>query len=210
MPFAKASLDDGVFTADEYINDVLLKRTINYVCGAPYSKLFKTDIINKHSIKFDESLSYAEDFLFNISYLEFASKIITTSTPLYNYILFNNNSLTNINYAKASFESFFEARLYVYKHYEEILFRINPHLEKLAVYQLLVEFVLNSANYACIKNDLKTAKNLIKNMISNDFVYQRISAVKMNSKKDNFKLKLLKKRHLNIYYLLSTLKGRKK
>ena len=204
-----ASLDNNICNVKEYIENVLVKRTINYVCGAPYAKLFSSDIIKKNNIRFNDKLTYAEDFLFNITYLQFASKIATTSEVLYNYVLFNNNSLTNINYDKSTFENFLQSRLLVYKQYEEVLFRIQPTLSKEIVYQLLVEFVLNSANYACLKNDKKKAKELIKAMMTDEFISSRIKNVKMGSRKENFKLKLLKKSHLNIYYLLSTIKGKK-
>lgn len=205
-----ALLEDKVLNVKEYVESVLLKKTINYVCGAPYSKLFRTDVIRKHNINFDEKLTYAEDFLFNINYLQFASKISTTSAVLYNYILFNNNSLTNINYDKSLFEDFLKSRLYVYKNYEEILEKINPDLDKKLIHQLLVEFVLNSANYACIKNNKKDAKNYIKSMVDDEYISMRIKNANMSSKKENFKLKLLNKRHFNLYYLFSTLKGRKR
>ena len=205
-----ATLDNNIYNVKEYIENVLIKKTINYVCGAPYSKLFKSEIIKKNNIRFNNKLTYAEDFLFNVTYLEFATKIVTSSEVLYNYVLFNNNSLTNINYDKSTFESFLESRIFVHKKYEDILLKIHPDLNKNIVYQLLVEFVLNSANYACLKNDKNQAKKHIKAMLNDEFISSRIKSVKMNSRKENFKLKLLKKSHVNMYYLLSVVKGKRK
>lgn len=53
--------------------------------GAPWAKIYKTDIIKKYSIRFVDDLPYAEDYLFNLEYLKYVKKIIYIDIPLYGY-----------------------------------------------------------------------------------------------------------------------------
>ena len=63
--------------------------------AGPYCKLFRTDIIRENHLRFDETLSLGEDWLFNLAYLgavpDTAIKVI--AKPLYNYVQRNPESL---------------------------------------------------------------------------------------------------------------------
>ena len=60
---------------------------------APWNKLFDLEIIRKNNIKFIPTVSYGEDFLFNLEYLKYCNGDIETNEKLYNYILQNPDSL---------------------------------------------------------------------------------------------------------------------
>lgn len=59
----------------------------------PWGKLYKTSIIKKNNIKFDENVSLGEDLLFNLNYLKNISEIIMLDEGLYYYSIGNDNSL---------------------------------------------------------------------------------------------------------------------
>lgn len=59
----------------------------------PWNKLFETKIVKEHGILFPENMSYGEDFLFNLQYLEYCNGVIETREKLYNYIVQNPESL---------------------------------------------------------------------------------------------------------------------
>lgn len=54
--------------------------------GFPVAKLFRRNIIEKYNLKFDTRLSYHEDQLFVLSYLEHCSSIALCATPSYHYL----------------------------------------------------------------------------------------------------------------------------
>ena len=49
--------------------------------------------VGKNNIKFIPTVSYGEDFLFNLEYLKYCNGAIETNEKLYNYILQNPDSL---------------------------------------------------------------------------------------------------------------------
>lgn len=53
--------------------------------GCPWGKIYNNDIIKKHDLCFVEGLSYAEDYLFNLSYLKYAENVKYIPKALYTY-----------------------------------------------------------------------------------------------------------------------------
>lgn len=66
-----------------------------YLLYGPYNKIFKSSIIKKQKIKFIKEMSYGEDLIFNLSYLQYVKIIKTTNQTRYNYIADIDNSLAN-------------------------------------------------------------------------------------------------------------------
>lgn len=64
----------------EYISKILLGEE-NY--SAPWSKIYKKDIIDRNKIEFNEQLPIGEDMLFNIEYLCNCSSIIEVNKKIY-------------------------------------------------------------------------------------------------------------------------------
>ena len=58
--------------------------------NSPCNKMYRTEIIKKNQITFDESESRGEDLLFNLDYIYYAkNNIFIIDKPLYNYIMKN-------------------------------------------------------------------------------------------------------------------------
>lgn len=92
-------------TAEIFTNPVTKKHqeenSISYIVrllgddGRLYSvvnKIFRTDIIKKHRLKFDEKLNFGEDLLFVLDYLKHADKLDFLYEPLYTYHYGTNTS----------------------------------------------------------------------------------------------------------------------
>lgn len=61
-----------------------------------WGKLYKAELIRQHQISFtDTKIIGTEDALFNVQFLEFASKVKVLNLPLYNYRKSNFQSLTS-------------------------------------------------------------------------------------------------------------------
>lgn len=83
---------------------------------APWNKLFDLEIIRKNNIKFIPTVSYGEDFLFNLEYLKYCNGAIETNEKLYNYILQNPDSL------EAKYKSdLFENQTMLYKAAKQVM-----------------------------------------------------------------------------------------
>lgn len=65
---------------------------------APFPKLFKKDIIDKHNLRFNTNLSLAEDREFNYKYAQYTNTIKTIPYKGYYYRVSNPNSLSKKSY----------------------------------------------------------------------------------------------------------------
>jgi len=71
-----------------------LENTPNVHNGFLWHRIFKRIIIEENHIRFEESISFAEDGWFFLKYIKYIQKIKITSAPGYHYLI-RNNSLTS-------------------------------------------------------------------------------------------------------------------
>jgi len=82
---AKGSIEKhGVLTRREYA-DHMMMRPADLYYGALWNKLYRREIIEQHSIRMDESISYSEDMIFNLEYLLHVGSIAVLKAPVYYY-----------------------------------------------------------------------------------------------------------------------------
>lgn len=67
----------------------------NNIINSPVCKLFKHDILNRHSIRFDLNVSYGEDHLFVLSYFKYVKIGALSPCMSYNYVQNGTESLTH-------------------------------------------------------------------------------------------------------------------
>jgi len=113
---------------------------INYL----WNKLYFSSIIKKNGIEFDNSIDWGEDLMFNLEYLGYCNNITIIDKLLYNYINYNNDSIT----------SKFNSELYnnqqnMYKKVREFLKSNNKYLGE---NKQVVERKFTDAIVMCLSN----------------------------------------------------------
>ncbi len=80
--------------------DIMTLHAMN-LDASPWNKLYRTDWIQQHQLRFDESLSLGEDLLFNFAYFDVmeSKDILVLPAQLYNYVEAGGESL-NSRYRK--------------------------------------------------------------------------------------------------------------
>lgn len=96
------STDGSTRVYDAVMPDAVMKiselagmhyKEFNYVIRAMWNGIYKTALIREHGIKFDENLKAgAEDYDFNLQYLEHAETIGLISRPIYKHFARENQS----------------------------------------------------------------------------------------------------------------------
>ena len=110
----------GRMSVQDYIRNILGKWQSNPLCGGVYCKLFETDVLRQHGIRFEEKTTYAEDFLFNLAYLSHGDFVTVLSDTLYRYRIGRSGSLTEKNLQKADPEEIWKRRKQVIRAYEDV------------------------------------------------------------------------------------------
>lgn len=82
----KGDIDaDGVLTQEEFA-EFMMVNPADFYYGVLWNKLYKKEIIHRYALKMDETVSWCEDFLFNLEYLLHTRRIAALQVPIYYYM----------------------------------------------------------------------------------------------------------------------------
>lgn len=129
--------------------EIICRLYKEHVYGWSWCKLFRREIIEKHHIRFDESLRLWEDELFTSQFLQYAESVRTVNSHQYHYIYYSNSLMqTNNTYLKRLFlsERMNEALTPIAN--EELKEYINSTYNKNLKYSLLMA-LKNEQNHKC-------------------------------------------------------------
>lgn len=81
----KSDIDtDTVITREQYA-DLMMESPSDFYWGVLWNKLYKHSIIEQHSIRMDPSISWCEDFIFNMEYVLHTKTIYPLHVAIYYY-----------------------------------------------------------------------------------------------------------------------------
>ena len=64
----------------------MIQKSADYYYGVLWNKLYKKSIIDTYQLKMDASLSWSEDFIFNLEYLLHVKNVAPLQLPIYYYV----------------------------------------------------------------------------------------------------------------------------
>ncbi|MDD5979929.1 MAG: glycosyltransferase [bacterium] len=136
------------------------------IINGPHNKFYKTDVLKKNKIYFDEKYSLAEDLLFNISYLNFANKIEFLNYNIYNLRYINEESLSH-KYRSNKYNILYE----INKKCSEMCHNISQ--------KKAFEYIKIKNYISCIKDEISSKKDY-------DFIVDYINKIRKKDKKNFF------------------------
>lgn len=90
---------DGCFYGISLSERLILHNGDEHLISGVNNKLYSSDIINKYNLRLNESISYGEDWLFNIIYYSKSRLVIINNYPSSNYVQYEEERLsTKFNY----------------------------------------------------------------------------------------------------------------
>lgn len=170
-------------------NKELTKNIYTYIIdsesigGYLWNKVFSTEIIKRHNIRFKNNVHFLEDMLFVIEYIKFINQVKYINLPLYYYRM-RINSVSSDLFSKKNLSMLDALKLLIQQ------FKPNDYATELLKYNYLY-------NYYRLKSKNKKEKELI---IGNEKDF-----LKMISKKKKIKIYIVKYCHI-IYRCLWKLK----
>ena len=82
----KGAIDeDGLMDRITYANK-MMQKPADFYYGVLWNKFYRRSIIEKHQMKMDSSISWCEDFMFNLEYIRHARTIYAMKVPVYYYV----------------------------------------------------------------------------------------------------------------------------
>ena len=194
-----------VLSSHDYVSDILSAWKANPLCGGVYCKLYRRGLLQNHSILFEEDTTYAEDFCFNLKYLQYIEKIVIIPDLLYRYRFGRKGSLTEKNLMDSEFSSLWERRLVVMDQYRALF--ANYGLEEVRTAEIAAFYALQKTdmielsarrakNYSTFKSNMTTLQN-------NQSAFSKIPIDQLPGvpMKDLYALGMLENNRIRILYL---------
>lgn len=169
------------------------------ICGV-WCKLYRTEIVRKHHIRFDTGLTLGEDTAFNCDYFEHAMTIRFSSKVYYHYFRGNNDSLFS-KYNK----DLYEISENIYDKMRILMMQSQCARDSLRRFDALYAHIIVSCIYHEYlffeKSSPKSRKNVIRKVSANPYIHQSLLRNYKNPK-DMLVMALLKARMCGIVYAL--------
>lgn len=92
---SKSYLSKTELTYKSYKRSDIMLLHSKWLDACPVCKLYSKRLIDEENLRYDETISIAEDLLFNLAYLDITDDITVIDKGFYYYVTLNNDSLTN-------------------------------------------------------------------------------------------------------------------
>lgn len=130
--------DDCVLTREE-LAEHMIENPADFYYGVLWNKLYKRSIIEEHHLRMDTSISWCEDFMFNLEYIRHANIFYALQVPIYYYVK-TKGSLASQG---MSISKTIKMKLMVFEYYNNFYKHVmNDEVyekNKLRVYRFLID-----------------------------------------------------------------------
>ena len=82
----KGDIDEDEVLTREAFAEHMMENPADFYYGVLWNKLFKREIIEKYQLRMDSSISWCEDFMFNLEYIRHADSFYALRIPIYYYV----------------------------------------------------------------------------------------------------------------------------
>jgi len=128
----------GVLSLEEFAG-FMMESPADFYYGVLWNKLFKRELIEKYGLRMDKTISWCEDFMFNLEYIRHTETIYALRVPVYYYVKTKGSlasqglSITKtIKMKRMVFE-------YYHDFYKSVLTEEDYEKNRIMVYKFLVD-----------------------------------------------------------------------
>ena len=152
----KGDIDDDVIMTREDFASHMMENPADFYYGVLWNKFFKRDLIEKYHLRMDSSISWCEDFMFNLEYIRHAESFYALRVPIYYYVK-TKGSLASQGMSLTKTISM-KKMVFAYYHnfYKSILTEEDYEKNRLQVYR----FLLDAASDGMVPPVLRSTKKL--------------------------------------------------
>ena len=138
----KGDIDEDIVLDREQFASHMMENPADFYYGVLWNKLYRRAIVEEHHLRMNPSISWCEDFLFNLEYIRYAERFYALRAPLYYYVK-TKGSLVN---QSMTISGTIQMKLTVFEYYnqlyKDILDEDEYQKRRLKVYR----FFLDAAN----------------------------------------------------------------
>lgn len=128
----------GLLTREEFAG-FMMEKPADFYYGVLWNKLFRRALVEENGLRMDKTISWCEDFMFNLEYIRHTKTIYALHVPVYYYVKTKGSlasqglSLTKTIKMKSMVFS------YYHDFYKSVLTEEDYEKNRLSVYRFLVD-----------------------------------------------------------------------
>lgn len=130
--------EDGFLTREEFAAH-MMENPADFYYGVLWNKLYRRDIVEKYGLRMDASISWCEDFMFNLEYIRHAERFYALKTPVYYYVKTKGSLVSQ----GAGITRTIKMKLMVFEYYnnfyKHVLDEADYEKNRLQVYKFLID-----------------------------------------------------------------------
>ncbi len=117
----------------------MMQKPSDFYYGVLWNKLFKRSILVDHDMKMDASISWCEDFIFNLEYILYVDRIYSLKVPVYYYVKTKGSLVSQGMSMKKTIQMKRMVFAYYNNFYKEVLSEEDYEKRRLSVYRFLID-----------------------------------------------------------------------
>lgn len=137
----KGDIDKNILLSRDEFVERMAENPADYYYGVVWNKLYKREIIEKHKIRFDQNVTWCEDFIFNMEYLLHVNNIESILSPTYYYVKTEGSLVSK---SISSLTNIVRMKLSVLEYYNDFFKKIynddNSIKRKLNAYKFIFDY----------------------------------------------------------------------
>lgn len=130
--------EDSVMTREEFASH-MMENPADFYYGVLWNKLYRREIVEKYRLRMDVTISWCEDFMFNLEYIRHGEAFYALHAPIYYYVK-TKGSLASQG---ASITNTVKMKLMVFEYYnnfyKHVFDETDYEKKRLQVYRFLVD-----------------------------------------------------------------------
>ncbi len=130
--------EDGILSMDEFAAQ-MMENPADFYYGVLWNKLYKREIVEKYNLRMDSTISWCEDFMFNLEYIRHCKTFYALQVPIYYYVK-TKGSLASQG---MSISKTIKMKLMVFEYYndfyKQVLTEEDYEKNRIQVYKFLVD-----------------------------------------------------------------------
>lgn len=128
----------GLLTREEFAG-FMMEKPADFYYGVLWNKLFRRDLVEENGLRMDKTISWCEDFMFNLEYIRHTKTIYALHVPIYYYVKTKGSLASQgLNLTKTIK---MKSMVFSYYHdfYKSVLTEEDYEKNRLSVYRFLVD-----------------------------------------------------------------------
>ena len=130
--------EDGLMDQVSYATN-MMQQPADFYYGVLWNKFYKRSVIEEYQLKMDVSISWCEDFLFNLEYIRHIQSIYALKVPVYYYVKTKGSLASQGMSMKKTFHMKRTVFTYYNDFYKEIFGEEDYEKRRIQVYRFLIE-----------------------------------------------------------------------